>query len=603
MAGPARRSVSPDPPALRAAWRDRERWVLLHAGDDQADCFLRAWQIWQQDPSRPGRLDVLSLQALRLDAGTLVAAHATTPVAALARRLAAVWPPATRNLHRLAFDQGRVHLLLGFGALTEWLPALRAQVDGFVLDAVGPCTDLRRLGKGLARLAAPLARLVAFDTSQALRDGLRAAGFEFDACTGDVTLASYRPRFVPRGRVQVSVHGHERHALIVGAGLAGCAAAWALAEQGWQSTVIDRACAPARQASGNPAGLFHASIHAHDGAHMRFNRAAALQARQAVHTAIAQHGARGGLKGLLRLDSSGRDAASMQDLLQRLQLPAEHVQALAADEAGHLCGLPLRHPAWFHVDGGWVQPAALARSLLTRAGTRVCFRGGLSVQRLQRDGHAWRLLDEGGRCIELGRVVVLANAFDALRLLQATHWPVQAVRGQLSLYDNAAAVPEQRLRLPRLPLVGTGYLLPALDGWALFGASAQAGDDDQQLREADHDFNLQRLYRLSPQAMPPVAALQGRVGWRCVAGDRMPLVGAVPDETTLPPGRAERLREIPRREGLYVIAALASRGIAWSVLGGQVLAAQISGAPVPLESALTDALDPARFAHRARCRA
>ena len=50
-------------------------------------------------------------------------------------------------------------------------------------------------------------------------------------------------------------------------------------------------------------------------------------------------------------------------------------------------------------------------------------------------------------------------------------------------------------------------------------------------------------------------------------------------------------------------AALGSRGISWAALGAQVLAAQISGAPVPLESSLVDALDPARFALRAARRA
>ncbi|HRH89503.1 MAG TPA: tRNA U-34 5-methylaminomethyl-2-thiouridine biosynthesis protein, partial [Rubrivivax sp.] len=102
-----------------------------------------------------------------------------------------------------------------------------------------------------------------------------------------------------------------------------------------------------------------------------------------------------------------------------------------------------------------------------------------------------------------------------------------------------------------------------------------------------------------PQPLP-VPPLQGRVAWRCVAADRLPLVGAVPDEAAAAAQRCERLHDVPRRPGLYVFSALGSRGIAWSGLGAQVLAAQITGAPLPLESPLADALDPARWLLRAR---
>jgi tRNA 5-methylaminomethyl-2-thiouridine biosynthesis bifunctional protein len=50
--------------------------------------------------------------------------------------------------------------------------------------------------------------------------------------------------------------------------------------------------------------------------------------------------------------------------------------------------------------------------------------------------------------------------------------------------------------------------------------------------------------------------------------------------------------------GLFVFTALGSRGITWSALGGQVVAAAISGAPAPLEASLLDAIAPARFITR-----
>jgi tRNA 5-methylaminomethyl-2-thiouridine biosynthesis bifunctional protein len=434
----------------------------------------------------------------------------------------------------------------------------------------------------------------------ALRPALASAGFQMQPHDTELR-AIYRPGFTVRRRSSPLPAEGERHALVVGAGLAGCATAWALAEQGWSSTVIDQADAPATQGSGNPAGLFHGIVNPQDGAHARFNRAAALATQRSVQAAIDSGSVRGSTAGVLRLDTRGLGVQTLRDELAALRMPGSYVQALDAAEASACCGLPLQHPAWFYPGGGWVQPAALARWMLRQAGDSARFHGGLSVQALRQRAGRWQLLDGSGGVIDEAATVVLANASDALRLLQVPHWPVVSVRGQISL------CPAVGLQLPRLPLAGAGYLLPAIDGVALFGASSQPGDADGAVREADHAFNLQRLAQLSPAlsgAAP--AAWQGRVGWRCVADDRLPLVGAVPDEAAFAQHSAERVEQVPRQPGLFVFSALGSRGISWATLGAQLLAARLGGAALPLETSLVEALDPARFvlraAHRARRR-
>jgi tRNA 5-methylaminomethyl-2-thiouridine biosynthesis bifunctional protein len=49
-----------------------------------------------------------------------------------------------------------------------------------------------------------------------------------------------------------------------------------------------------------------------------------------------------------------------------------------------------------------------------------------------------------------------------------------------------------------------------------------------------------------------------------------------------------------------VVGALASRGITWATLCAELVAAQLTGAPWPVEASLAEALDPARFAAKAR---
>jgi tRNA 5-methylaminomethyl-2-thiouridine biosynthesis bifunctional protein len=57
---------------------------------------------------------------------------------------------------------------------------------------------------------------------------------------------------------------------------------------------------------------------------------------------------------------------------------------------------------------------------------------------------------------------------------------------------------------------------------------------------------------------------------------------------------------VPRHPGLYGLLGYASRGLIWAGLAAELLASQIEGEPLPLESSLVDALDPARFVLRAR---
>jgi tRNA 5-methylaminomethyl-2-thiouridine biosynthesis bifunctional protein len=591
---------------LPERWRGRDRFVVLETGFGLGNNFLATWDAWRHDAQACRQLHFVSIEQQPLSRDALAALPRDASLAPLAQALIAAWPPLTWNLHRLSFEQGRVQLLLAFGDAAAWLPELVARVDAFFLDGFAPARNPQmwqpRLFKAMGRMAAPAATAATWTAARAVREGLTSAGFEVQIAAGhggkrDITLARYAPTFTPVRAPGRAGPAPERggHAAIVGAGLAGCATACALAEQGWTSTLLDRHDAPAQEASGNPAGLFHGIVNAQDGAHARFNRAAALEAERLVRQALASGTVAGSHEGLLRLDTSGTDAAAMHALLQPLGLPEDYVQAVDPAEASRLSGLPLAHPAWFYPGGGWVKPGELARYLLHSAGSLTRFEGQRAVHALRRHGERWQLLDADGAMLEEADAVVLANGGDALRLLDSPAWPIEKIRGQISML-----APAEPAASPRIPIAGAGYLLPNVDGHTVFGATAQPGDDDPQCRDSDHVHNLAQLATLLGRPIDAsVERLQGRVGWRWSSVDRLPIIGAVPDADAA--ARAERIdqpRLVPRVPGLFVFTALGSRGITWCGLGAQVLAALVAGAPLPIEASLFDAVDAARFVSR-----
>lgn len=134
------------------------------------------------------------------------------------------------------------------------------------------------------------------------------------------------------------------------------------------------------------------------------------------------------------------------------------------------------------------------------------------------------------------------------------------------------------------------------DGICIVGASYDT-DDDAFLRSASQQDNLARLDQILPGISTTLAnlPLAGRVGFRCVSADRLPLVGALPDQTAMVSFRGDRLRDVPRLPGLYGLLGYASRGLIWAPIAAELLAAQIAGEPLPIERELAARLDPARF--------
>lgn len=600
------RHVFLDGNQLPGRWAGRPDFCIVETGFGLGHNFLHTWQAWRDDPARCSRLHVVSVDAHPPSRADLQRAHGAGAQPEMSRQLVDAWPPLVPGLHRLDFERGQVQLLLALGDVRALLPELQFEADACYLDGFAPAVNAamweRRVIQALARRLRTGATAATWCVARSLRDSLTAAGFDWQRLPGiggkhHVLRARYAPRFSPR---RATAAGHapptpdERRAVVVGAGLAGACTAAALAAQGYQVQVLDRHAEPASGSSGNPAGLFHATVHADDSRYARLFRAAALHTARVIgrwpHDQVPR-----GQQGLLRLEL-GLSLPAMQALLQRQGLPVDFVQALSADEASQRAGVPLPAPAWFYPAGGWVDPAALVRALLSAPG--ISFRGRAAVQSLHRQGSHWTCLDAQGQALVSAPQLVLANAEHASSLLAGLGLPALPVSrspGQVTLFRPA---PDGTTL--RLPLAGDGYALPLPDGTVLCGASHRAAADTGELSEADHRDNLQRLQRLCGLVPAPGdQPWRGRVGLRVETPDRLPLAGPVAARQWVLGTRLDQARLVPREPGLHLACGFGGRGITLAPLLAAVVAARIAGSPVPLEQSLVDSVDPARWIVRA----
>lgn len=568
---------------LPGRWQGRQRFVVLETGFGLGNNFLATWDAWRRDPARCARLVFVSTEKYPLRAEDLARAHADSALPELATQLIQRWPPLTPGLHALSFEGSRVELLLGLGDARELMRDLVLQADAVYLDGFSPKLNPELwdewLLKSLARHAVPGTTAATWSINRPMRRALASLGFEVALAPGfaskpEMTVARFAPRHVPQrpaGREPLAPGA--KHAVIVGAGLAGAACALALAREGVACTVVDALAAPAQASSGNPAGLFHGTVNPDDGPHARFNRAAALATQALLRELDLPHQA-----GLLRLET-------------RLALAAMagvsgYVEALDDTQASALAGAALQHPAWLYAGGGALDPAAYVRAMLRASGAAL--RLDTRVASLRRDAADWTLLDDAGTAIAGAPLVVLAGGHAQLPLLDALAEDLTVQRGQLTHLARAPWC-------PGLPIAGDGYAIADGQGGAWCGATVQDGDLDPTLREADQALNLTRYARLAGLTETPAAPLAGRVGWRLIAPDRLPLIGGLAAPNT---PLADQLRLQPRRAGLVVCTGFASRGITWAALAGRLVAALALGSPRPLEAELLDAVDPLRFALR-----
>ncbi|PUA18177.1 FAD-dependent 5-carboxymethylaminomethyl-2-thiouridine(34) oxidoreductase MnmC [Glaciimonas sp. PCH181] len=576
-----------------AEWRQKSSYTVLDTAFEAGQQFLAIWQAWRDDAARPQQLHYLAWLPTGLSIAEM--AQKQSEWAELSEALLAVWPVAVPGFHRIYLDQNQIVLTLMIGDSAKCVQQIDARIDAFYLSAQDwPLSLWTRLGR-LAKAQAILRMPMSSDSQQKMVEN---AGFVFENTPG---AAVKNACFCPRWRIttpRTQPPPVQRHAIILGAGLAGAAACQRLALRGWKVTLIERHANIAQEASGNLAGIFMPLLSRDDNPTSRLSRNAYLFARHVWQSLGGiGNGFSGAACGVLQIARDAAHAEAQQNLSQQTDFPAEYAQWLAQPAASALLGAPVSGGGWLFPGGGWVHPQSLCRAMLQACGSQLQTHFNVSASTLIKMADSWQVCDENGAEIATAPVVILANGMGALSFPQTCDLPLTAIRGQVTYLDAESAPAIMPV------LCGDGYLTPAINGLCSIGATYD-NDAETALRQSSQDENLARLHQILPDwtADVTVLPLTGRVGFRCVATDRLPLVGALPDTTATSPLREPQLKDIPRLPGLYGLLGYASRGLIWAPLAAELLAAELNDEPLPIEAELAAALDPARFILKAQRR-
>jgi tRNA 5-methylaminomethyl-2-thiouridine biosynthesis bifunctional protein len=556
---------------LPGAWHDRERFVICETGFGLGLNFLATWQAWQNDPQRCRRLHFVSIEKHPFRRDDLARLHQQWPeLAGFSAQLVAAWPMLVPGFHRLHFENEAIALTLVFGDAAEWLPQLTLAADAFYLDGFAPDRNPELWSAAtlaqLRRLAAPGATLATWSVAEDVTGRVAAADFSFEKRPGFGNKRYMLAARAPGTRSERAPT--DRRIVVIGAGAAGSSAANRLAARGYQVTVLERGQEPAGSASGNKAGVFRPLPSLDDTRQSRLLRACFLYGLRHV---AKLPGVRYGLVGALHIARDAKHEDTQRRTIERQQTPPDLARYVDREQAAQLAGWPVKMGGWWFAGAGWINPPSLCAANLAGIETRF----GIDVARMERTGALWRLFDGQDALVAEAPQVVLANGIDTPKLLPQA--PIRVGRGLVSHLPEAA--------VPPFNIVATrnGYVTPAVDGIHCAGATLDADDLDPNPRLADHRENLLRLDAILPGYAAGLEPqnLVGRVGFRPMSPDRLPIVGpaAASDE-------------------LWILNGFGARGLVWASLCAEVLASQIAGDPLPIERELAGALMLSRFSDR-----
>ncbi|NOX81449.1 MAG: FAD-dependent 5-carboxymethylaminomethyl-2-thiouridine(34) oxidoreductase MnmC [Alphaproteobacteria bacterium] len=244
-----------------------------------------------------------------------------------------------------------------------------------------------------------------------------------------------------------------------------------------------------------------------------------------------------------------------------------------------------------------VDPPAFVRALLGATPLRQA-----KIIRLDNQNGKWRTEDADGNH-DVFDAVIIANGLDALSFTQVSALPLAGALGQIDWFPEA---PAPEAPAPTSATAFGPYIAPAPQGGVVIGATyapIEIGRSPAFSQEATQT-NIAAVRAKFPElgaALTPERA-RPRASIRCTTPDRSPIAGPVPDWTFyadaydgLRHGLTTPYKDGQSQDGLYILTGLGSRGLVSAPLAAAMIAAEIAGAPAPVEAGVAEALHPARF--------
>ena len=528
----------------------------------------------------------------------------------LAQELRNAMPPPEPGFHLREFEGGRVRLLLLIGDAADVFSKLNASVDAWYLDGFAPAKNPSMWTDGLfiqmARLSNSNATLATFTSAGFVRRGLSAQGFDMRKTAGfgrkrerlvgtfvGSNNSAVQPSNTPTLPVWAKAPPLEKpkSVAIIGGGVAGASAAYALKRRGVDVAVISSTTR--HKASSLPAAIL-APRFLLDAAPERCFFAAAYAF--AIHHPAFK-------------EAFSEDTGVVYPFVD--ETAKKRLHAVAESYNWPDDWMSLQEGGLILPKGGTIDAQLVINTLLD--GVQVKERDLSSLSYKQ---GKWHLLDAEGQDFMATDSVILAAGTSTVEILE---------RSNLHHSNHNNDYPEIRTVEGQIELVrgGTEQGLPASTmSYGGYVSASLAGKGDLDYRTVGSTFDPVLTGPLTEPAVSPDAKnrilmafedatgisadtldhIGSWAGLRGTVADHLPYAGPVPIwddlvEICKPLAKDAKadLERAPRYyPGLFCLAGMGSKGFQYGPILGEYVASLLTGAPSPLPMNMVSKLHPAR---------
>ena len=619
---------------LESDWAasDQNQFIIAELGFGSGLNFLITAELWQKQSQRnptttKQQLHYVSIEKRPLTQDDFERASKHWPqFSNISNKLLQYYPSLTYGRHQIQFDSLNITLTLIYMPADEALDSLIAEsqsqenkiaIDHWFLDGFAPAKNKSMWGESLcdkiAQLSKAGTRLATFSVASIVKKPLIEVGFKIQKRKG---FGKKREMLTATMETPVSCNSaakfinikfeqpwfnyqktsNANRVAIIGSGIAGCATAYTLAQKGFSVDIFESGPTVAPQASSAAAGIFHPQLTSDVNYNSQFNWLSYLFLLRFLSDLTQKETDRiilsQGVVRLLQTQNHQKHLLQLAEdlLLQKWIKPSTDIASSRAI---------------FYPHSAAVDMTAFCQILLDRIpSNKLNIFLAQEVHSIRRIQELWELESKGGTEY-YNHVVYCGGANSRLSSsfgLTDTH----VTRGQTCLISAE----ELKTRFAHT-LCEKIYLVPRKKGQFHLGTTFDNFIDDK-LNLSSQLVMLKNLNKLLTElGTPPLnqqqiesIPLQGTLGYRLHAQDRMPIIGGVVDLDKLQNtfnglGQKRLLRQsmsFYNQSGLWLNTAYGSHGLIYSLLGSKHLAALISNDISPISASLANSLHPARFA-------
>jgi tRNA 5-methylaminomethyl-2-thiouridine biosynthesis bifunctional protein len=549
---------------LVARWKFCREFRVAELGFGTGLNFFATWNLWKRTAHPNAKLHYISVEKYPLSPEQIAHAIGRWPqLAPLKEKFLTAYRQPTSGFHKITFDDDHVELTLLIGDARDCLSQFNGQIDAWFLDGFAPHKNpemwSEAVFKEISRLSSPNASVTTFTSAGFVKRHLQNAGFKTEKFAG----------FGPKKEMLKGKKGSDKKrpalkpktALVIGGGLAGCSVAHSLARRGIKVNLLDREAELASKASSNRIGIFTPLLTAepHDLGEFSF-----IAYRYLLDVLRRLPEVEWKNTGVLKLALSSDEETRYQRAIKVAGGSNDLIQWVNSEKASEIAGIKVDHSAVYLPEAGWIFPKSLCSELTKSPNITTQFE--TEVLKIDKPNNIWRA-ETKNKSFEAD-VVVIANAFDALRFDQTSWLPLRPVRGQALQIES-----KNELQALKTVISYDGYLAPEVDGAHMLGATYDRDNPLDGVREKDSLELIERLKNALPCIQDPKIQ-SARVGIRTSTPGQTPIIGPCLNKN------GKSLSDI------YISLGHGSRGLSFAPLSGEIIASQVCGEAIPMSSNL-----------------